>query len=167
MNKMATRYQATRQLLWNVHVEDIMTSPVRRVSEDANLGEVQELFTREGMSHVCVVDQNARLIGLISSKYLYKAQSPQRVMTGVVADREEQIMLDGDSYYGRDSLNDIYVSEVMQTMPPTLYAQDSVELAIRRMIHLKVDFMPVINQDEKVKGVLKERNIINLISSCL
>ena len=61
-------------LLKKMRIKDVMTAPVLTIFEEEPLSQAIEKFVVHGKSYLCVIDNNGRLAGLMSQKYLYKTK---------------------------------------------------------------------------------------------
>ncbi len=153
-----------RRLLENIPIESIMTRPTPTVNENEDLSEVERIFIEQGVSHVCVVNAQNQLTGLISQKYLYKIRSPQKILPGRVLDDSDNIIIDGDSFYDVQTLDGYILRDLMDKNVTTLAPQDSLLKAVQYMTRLKVGCIPIVNEHHKVQGVLKESNIVKMLA---
>jgi len=156
MMKNIKNKQAIKELFDQFRVKDIMTSHVSIVDIDADMSDVQDLFVKKRSSHVCVVDEDKKLVGIISRKYFYKMRSPHKMLPGETYDQDDaDIMIDGDSIYDKQTLDGYILSEVMQKLPPSLKSDDALSLAIKKMKRLQVDCIPIIDNRGLICGILK------------
>ena len=147
-------------LFKRTRMEEIMTTPVAVVDVYEDISRVEELFVNRHTSHVCVVDDDGRLMGLVSQKYLYKARSPQRIMPGQQMENDRNIIIDGGSFYDRNTLDGYILHDVMDKLVSTLQPEDTLDKAIHLMARMGNDCIVIVNQNHKVRGILKEKNII-------
>ena len=113
-----------------------------------------------------VVDSNNKLVGLISQKYLYKVQSPRKLMN------EEQayvpgVLVDGDSVYNKEVLDGYILRQVMFKKPFTMSPEHTLAEAVLYMSSRNVSCIPVVDADHVVMGVVTNREIVNFIARIL
>lgn len=155
-----------RILFSKMKVEDIMTT-VNVVRETDDFSRVVETFIINRTPHVCIVDQDFRLTGLISQKYLYRTRSPIKVLSGQRPDEDADILIDGDAIFDKKTLNQYSITEVMNPFPHVLKPEDSVAKALTDMVNLNLDCIPVVNERYKPVGFIKEKNIIKFLAGVL
>ena len=156
-----------RHLFNAIPIKDIMITSVPIVDEEDDLSEVAMIFLTRGVSHVCVVDPEKKLVGLISQKYLYKTRSPQKILPGEQVEFDKNTLIDGDSFYDRKTLDGYILKDIMEKVVSTLKPEDKVSGAILLMARLNIDCIPVTDKDRKVRGILKENHIIKLTADII
>ena len=87
-----------KKQLQETKVSQIMKKNVVTVFEDDDLSEAEEKFVFHKVSHLMVVDHNHKFLGLISPKYIYKTQSPRKIIKEEM-DYDKNILIDGDTFY--------------------------------------------------------------------
>src|SRR3989338_4126653 len=127
-------YSGVKRLLEEYKVKDIMTTPVQIVTESQTLSDVEKIFLSKRVNHVCVVDNDFRLRGLISQKYLYKTIAPRRILPGSRIDEDAQTIIDGTSFYDKRSLDGFFLTDIMQIFPTTLREDDAILKAVEFMV---------------------------------
>ena len=144
-------------------VSELMLRSISIVEEFDDLSSAQVKFLNKKIPYVFVVDKSKKLVGLLSQKYLYKAQSPRKVIT---ADMKigADIIMDGDCYYSRETLNNFYLTKVMQKNP--LYVKDDSKVsdAISLMAAKNVACVPVVDEEKVVCGALTNEVIISYLA---
>ena len=126
-------------------------------------GQVQKNFMDHGLTHICVVDKDEKLVGLISQKYLYKAQSPRKIY-GEGSDLSPELLIDGDSYYDKDVLDSYILRHVMRKNPETLSPEESLDVALSLMSKKKLGFVPIVDDKLKICGSLNDRGIVDYLA---
>ena len=104
------------ELFLQVKIGNVMNKAVVTVYEDEDLSIAQEKFLAHTVSHILVLDRRDRLSGLISQKYLYKTYSPRKIINDNVG-IDKNVILDGDSYYDKNSLNGYILRTAMKKAP--------------------------------------------------
>ena len=118
-------------------VQDVMTKNPRSVSPATSVREAAQLMKTQDVGFVPVVDENRRLVG-------------------VITDRDIAIRLVAD---GRDV--NISVREVMSSGNiATLTADQDVDKAMQTMASEKVRRVPVVDERGSVVGVVAQADIV-------
>ena len=67
-------------MIKNINIKEIMTSEVISVSPNDNMTVVDEIFKKNNIHHIPVVDNNGKIVGLISSTDYNKLQNTNLYM---------------------------------------------------------------------------------------
>ena len=154
------------ELFKKLRIKDIMVTPVFTIFEEDGVSEAHEKFIAHGISYLCVVDHSDRLVGIISRKYLYRAQSPLKIIDGQNI-YDKNIILDGDSYFDKAMLAGINLKAIMQREPLTMGPNDSVAEAIIQMARKKIGCIPVLDTNRKILGILTNQDVVNVTADLL
>jgi len=152
--------------LGRTKVKDIMRTPVITVDQDEDCSAVEEKFVRHQIYYLPVVDSEGKLAGLISHKYLYKAQSPRK-MFGEEMSYDPDIIIDGDSFYKKETLDNFILQSIMKKDPFTLGPDNTVAEVVLNMSKRNIGCIPIIHPDRKVVGVITKQTIIDLAAQIL
>ncbi|VAX36529.1 hypothetical protein MNBD_UNCLBAC01-75 [hydrothermal vent metagenome] len=163
MEKKITNYDI-RELFVSIKVKALMTKPVPTVYETDDLSDVEEIFIDQHASHVCIIDSSHKLTGIISQKYLYKIRSPQKILPGRIMETNKDIIIDGDSFYDRKTLNGYILKDLMDKIPDYLHPDHTLKDAITLMSRLGSSCVPIVDEKCKVKGLLKESHIVKMLA---
>lgn len=156
-----------QEFLGKIKVGDVMKKEVVTLHEDDELSEAQEKFVTFRTSHICIVNNADKLVGLVSQKYLFKTQSPRKVISRDDMDYDPQLIVDGDTFYDRETLDSYILHHVMNKTPFTLTPDDPLTEAVVAMAKKNVGCIPVIDQNRKVKGILTDLVIVRFFASHL
>jgi acetoin utilization protein AcuB len=146
-------------LLKKVSVEEVMSSPACTINVQSDMSTVEETFVKEKIRHMPVVDNDRKLVGLISQRDIYRAVAPRRFIDGTVYYREG-IIIDQDGYYEKDSLNKFILNHVMHKDPKAVTANKSLGDAVHIMVTEKLGCVPVIDKDQRVIGIITRFDIL-------
>ncbi len=130
---------------------DWMKTNVVSVPPDTSLLRCRKLFKENQITRLPVVDTEGVVVGLISATDI-KAFAPQRT-TGL------QIL------EVLDLLGETMVKQLMVVDPVTIHYKGTVEQAANKMIEKQVNCLPVVNDDEKLVGILTEWDIFKALVS--
>ena len=155
-----------RVLFEKVKVKEIMVTKVIKLYEDDELSRAEEIFVTQGVSYLPVVTHNDELVGLLTQKYLYKTLSPRKI------DREEidyapDIIVDGQSFYDKDSLDSIILKNIMHKDPFTLSPEDSAGRAIVEMVKQNIGCICIIRDNRKLCGIVTYKDFGRLAAEIL
>lgn len=132
-------------------ITDWMTSNVVTIPPTTTLLQCREFFKKHRIGRLPVVDADNIVVGLISSEAI-KAFSPQRT-TGL-----EIIEL-------LDMLSETKAGEIMTVAPPTIHYKGTIGQAAQYMVEKGVFCLPVVNDDDKIMGILTQWDIFKALVS--
>jgi len=154
------------RILFNkIIIEKVMKTPPVTIYEMDDLSVAEEKFVTNSISHLIVVNREGKLRGLLSPKYVYKTQSPKKRMQGEVL--QPRTIVDGDTFYSKDTLNKYSLVNVMFPDPFTLGPKDVFGEAVLIMAKRNISCIPVVDKTKKVLGVLTNQEIVNFITMVL
>ncbi len=145
-----------------MQVKELMSIKISTIEEFDDLSVAMSKFLNKKIPYVFVVDKEKKLIGLLSQKYLYKAQSPRRIISEEMQFGPD-IIVDGNSYYSKETLNSFYLTNVMQKNPLSIRAEASVSDAIILMAEKNVACIPVVDANNVVCGAITNEMIMNYL----
>jgi CBS domain-containing protein len=119
-------------------VGEIMTKPVITVHRDDTMDKVQDIFEKQNIHHLPVIEEGNKVVGIISkSDYL-------RILHGFTLFKTEKSV-----EYNNAIMRSLLVSEVMTKQVATLAPVDTLEMAAGFFRENLFHALPVID-----KGVL-------------
>jgi len=154
-----------RVLFEKVKLREVMTVPVITINEEEDFSLAEEIFLKNNIFYLPVVDKNNKLSGLISHKYLYKTQSPRKMIEEV--NQADDVLIDGDSFYNRETLNSYILQNVMINDPFTLGPDVTLSEGVLSLSRRKIGCIPIVDKNHKVCGIFTTQNIITYISRIL
>lgn len=114
---------------------------------DMGVFEAIELMKKEGIQRLPVLDDNGNLVGIVSEKSITNASPTIR---GSIIEFARQLSL-------------LTVKDVMSKEVITVYIDDPVEQAARRMSDLDLSILPVIDYNGKLLGVVTRSDMFKLL----
>ncbi len=124
------------KFLANNVVTDLMKEVVVTIKEDADVVDAAKLMLDKQVTHIPVVTDDYKLIGIVTSWDLSKS-----IATG---------------------LNQL--KDIMTTTVKYCYADDSIESVARMMSEYDISSLPVVDEDMKVLGIVTTDQISHLLS---
>lgn len=159
-----TQLQAVSDLLQGLKVSDLMSSPVKTIQHTEPFSKAEELFVENRIRHLPVVDEDSKLIGVISQRDVYRAVAPRRFVDGTVHYREG-IIVDKDGYYEKDSLNKYILQYIMGKEPLVVTPDQPLAEAIDLMVRDKAGCVTVVNTSRHVVGIITRFDLLKFCSS--
>ena len=132
-------------------VSDVMTARFIACSPYMSLAEAHELLKKNRIRRLPVVDQDNRVLGIITQRDIFAARPAE---TAHARTPEELVHV----------LSSVTVGVVMSKKPFTAYQTDSVGRAAEIMLDRKIGGLPVIDVNDKLVGVLTESDIFRAIA---
>jgi len=117
-------------------VGDVVTHDTMTMLPDQSFAEVVELMANRSFHHVLVVDADQRLHGVISDRDVLRALSRA-------------------PDWSKKS-----VSEIMTPEPLTAIPEMPISVAIKSMLAMRVNCLPVVGADGKVCGILTSTDLL-------
>ena len=114
---------------------------------DMGVFEASELMKREGVKRLPVVDRNGSLVGIVSEKSITNASPDAKVS---IVEFAHQLSL-------------MKVGDIMSREVITVYTDDPVEQAARKMADLDVSILPVVDYNGKLVGVVTRSDMFKLL----
>jgi len=122
-------------------VRDLMSTDLTTTSAATKVLEASKIFNETKFSGIPVVDEQQKLVGLITEYNL----------VGVLLNN-------------RKNLENLTVGEIMEKEPITILFDDSFERALEIMHqHHRVNPIPVIDNDNKLVGVVSRYDLLKLV----
>ena len=136
-------------LLKETKIKEIMTASPVSVKIDEHFSEVPRKFREYGIRHLPVVDENNKLVGLITQRDLYKIQPPRK-------------LIDGTWHYDEEVLNSTILRHVMIKDPFFMNIEDSIGEALIKMVNKKYGCIPIVDKDNFLCGIITLIDILKV-----
>ena len=117
-------------------VEDIMMEEFATIKDDADVRDAAKLMLDKHVTHIPVVTDDYKLIGIVTSWDLSKSIAT----------------------------NSNHLKDIMTTTVKYCHAQDTIEEIARKMRDFDISCLPVVDEDMKVLGLITTDQISNLLS---
>jgi len=127
-------------------VQDVMSSPVV-VKADATLGEVEMVLEKNRFNALPVVDEEARLVGIVTSLDLLKAFA---FSEGSILPAYEDIM--------RKPITEILTREPL-TVPP----RQDLTRTLEKMVATRNKSFPVVDDNDRLVGVVAREDVMRAL----
>lgn len=130
-------------------VRDIMTTEVTTLGRNDSLQLAKDIMTLGRVRHFPVVDEDGKVVGVVSQRDLYKASLGSVMKYG---EKAQRAFLEG-----------IAVKEVMSDPPITIAPHASVKEAARLMMEKKIGCLPVL-EGPRLVGIVTETDMLKLVA---
>ncbi|KUJ96418.1 MAG: CBS domain containing membrane protein [Desulfonauticus sp. 38_4375] len=130
-------------------IKDWMTKEVITVTPDTSMLKASKILKEHNIRRLPVIDEQGKLIGIVTDRDI-KDASPSKATTLDVH----------ELYY---LLSEIKVKDIMTPNPITINVNDTVEKAAITMLKKKIEGMPVVDEDEKVVGIITDTDVFKVL----
>ena len=129
-----------------VQAKDIMTAPVVTFFAEQTLPLAEDVMHFKHLRHLPVVDDNGKLVGLVSHRDLLRAQISS--LSGLT-DAER-----------RARQADVRVYQVMTRDVWAVGPETAASAVARTLLDHRFGCLPVVDKDERLLGIITERDFI-------
>jgi len=132
--------------------EDLMVKNLITVGRDSSVGTVRSIMVRRGISHAPIVDQDGKLLGMITARDLVVHFIKPHISMKV-----------GEKIGGKIRLLEMGIRGLADKNPLQVTQRTSILEVIREMIALKKSYSIVV-EERKPIGIITPRDIISLLT---
>jgi CBS domain-containing protein/osmotically-inducible protein OsmY len=133
----------------DLRAADLMTANVLTASSRGLLLEAADMMAWKGVRHLPVVDENGRLVGMLSERDL-------RTLLGVPADALEHWA----GAFGRDRT----VEEVMVRSVESVRPDQPLSQVIASMVNRNVGALPVVDAERRPVGIISYLDVLSALA---
>ncbi|HDI61153.1 MAG TPA: CBS domain-containing protein [Desulfobacteraceae bacterium] len=131
-----------------------MTPRVITIGKEASLLEAKDLMRNKNIRHLPVVDEQQKLIGIITDRDIRGAMPLENVRLPDFCKKMEVA-------------SQLKVGDVMTPDPITIGPHDTIEDALLMFEQKKVGAFPVIDAEGRLKGIISVRDILRAFTNVL
>lgn len=135
-------------------VKDLMTRKVLTVSKNVLMIEVKEIFEKHNFHHLPVIDEEDKIVGIISKLDYNKVLTSMSIFNTENSKRENEQWLDK-----------LLTEDVMTEDVLTLRAEDDLMKALVLLQRNLYHAFPVVNDQQKVIGIITTYDLIDFAFS--
>lgn len=132
-------------------VKDWMTADVIALTQDRSMMKASKIMKDKKISRIPIVDDENRVVGIVTDRDVKEA-SPSKATT---LDMHELYYL----------LSEIKLKDIMTRKPKSLHENDTIEMAAALFKNNKFGGMPVVDDEDKLVGVITDTDIFNVLVS--
>ena len=129
-----------------------MTRKVITVDQEATIFDAQELLAKNKIRHLPIVDQDRRLIGIITDRDIRSALP------------YKSFMEDSDV---KKKISEFRVKDFMTKDPISISPAYTIQDALLLIQNSKVGALPVVDDDAKLKGIISVRDLLRAFINVL
>ena len=124
-----------------------MVSQVITIDKDASIFEAQEKMAANKVRHLPIVDEDNRLIGIVTDRDIRSALPYSLIKNKATAEE-------------REKLAQLKVEDIMTQNPKTISPMYTIQDALLMVQKEKVGAFPVVDEEGKLKGILSVRDLL-------
>jgi CBS domain-containing protein len=155
--KLAVKH-THRRALESIPVRKAMCSEVISTTADTSLAEIEALLTQHHISGIPVVDDEGRVIGVVSERdLLYKLEDPRFFS---LKDRLRHLFGDDTAQRKSRASN---LTELMSTPPVTVTEETSLGQVATLLLERKINRVPVVDAADKLIGIISRADLVRVL----
>jgi acetoin utilization protein AcuB len=136
-------------------VSKSMTQQVITVEAEDDIFSAQKKMAQHGVRHLPVVDKENKLIGIVSDRDIRSAL-PETILR-ILECSEKEITL----------IKNLKIKDIMNKNPIALSPMDSIQDALLIIQKEKIGALPVVDDENRLKGVLSTRDLLRTFINVL
>ena len=146
-------------------VADVMTSEVLTVKRETPLKEAIQILADRKISALPVVEESGKLVGILSEGDLMWQESGVEAPPYIML-LDSIIYLQNPAQHDKEIHKALgqTVGEVMSDRPLTIKPEQLVREAARLMHDKKIRRLPVIDEQERVIGIITQGDIVRMMA---
>lgn len=154
-----------------IPAKDIMTAPAVSVKRHTPLREVAQLLDKHFFSGLPVVDDEEKVVGVISEKDVRKYTrwvigSPLKDPAKLLDDEQEAASVGGQRTLDVIESVSSVTAEVVMTCEAITVTEDAPVWEIIRLINKNnINRVPVVDREGKLTGIIARANILQMIEN--
>ncbi|MEJ2168252.1 MAG: CBS domain-containing protein [Desulfobacterales bacterium] len=129
-----------------------MTRKVITVDQEASIFDAQELMAKNNIRHLPIVDQEQRLIGIVTDRDIRSAL-PYRFYEMSAGEKEK--------------IAAIKVKDIMTKDPLSISPAYTIQDALLLVQNSKVGALPVVDDNKRLKGIISVRDLLRAFTNVL
>ena len=145
-------------------VKEIMSANVLTVKKDTTIEEIAHILANNNISGVPVVDEDGKVIGIVTQKdLLYKDVEPR--FPAMVEILGSLVFLKGAKQHNEElkKIVGTKAEDIMTTIVYTVNEDSPVENAAQLMVERDISRVPVI-KDGKLAGIVSRADVVKYIA---
>lgn len=145
-------------------VKDIMKKDVHCLRKSMDIKEVVDLIYKSGVSGMPVIDDQRRVIGMVTEADLLQKEKEPR-LPSYIDILGSIFYIEGVKRYEEElkKVIAIKVEEIMTTHVMVVKEDESAEKVARIMVEGSVNRVPVVNEQEELVGIVSRHDMLKLL----
>ncbi len=130
-------------------VKDWMTTDVLTVLPETSLPEAHQIMVSEEIRRLPVVDDEGRLIGMVTLGDVRGAQPSPATSLSI--------------WEMNYVLSNLKIEKIMSPNPITIHPEQTIGEAARIMLENRISGIPVVNAEGRICGIITESDIFSMV----
>ena len=130
-------------------VKDWMTTDVLTVRPETSLPEAHQIMVSEEIRRLPVVDDEGRLIGMVTLGDVRGAQPSPATSLSI--------------WEMNYVLSNLKIEKIMSPNPITIHPEQTIGEAARIMLENRISGIPVVNAEGRICGIITESDIFSMV----
>jgi CBS-domain-containing membrane protein len=152
---------AKRRLKKRILVKDVMTKNVIAVKKDTKVSELIEILTKNRISGVPVVDEENRVVGIVSEADLLFTTNTGKIRG--LRDFLKRLIGEGYSTLATPLPGDLKVEDIMTSPVITASPDMDIEEASKILSEKRIKRLPVVDENGKLIGIITRHDLVSAI----
>ena len=137
-------------MIYDTLIQEVMTKDVIALHPEDPMTKVQEIFESQTIHHIPVIDDEGKVVGIISSQDYHKLQN---TFTFFRTSRSKE--------YNEAIMKSMLVKEVMTDQLAVLHPGDTLRKAATYFKENRFHALPIVNEARTLVGILTTFDMIN------
>jgi CBS domain-containing protein len=152
---------AKRRLKKRILVKDVMTKNVIAVKKDTKVSELIEILTKNRISGVPVVDEENRVVGIVSEADLLFTTKTGKIRG--LRDFLKRLIGEEYSTLATPLSGDLKVEDIMTSPVITASPYMDIEEASKILSEKRIKRLPVVDENGKLIGIITRHDLVSAI----
>ena len=137
-------------MLRDTPVKEIMVTKIVSVHVGNSMNDVEQKLRTNHIRHLPVIDDEGKLVGIITERDLFRAVSPHETEEGF--------------RYDESQLEGLLLEHFMSRKPIVLRPNSPIADAVNVMATLKYGCIPIVSEDGKLVGIITQIDVLRFIN---
>jgi CBS domain-containing protein len=152
---------AKRRLKKRILVKDVMTKNVIAVKKDTKVSELIEILSKNRISGVPVVDEENRVVGIVSEADLLFTTKTGKIRG--LRDFLKRLIGEEYSTLATPLSGDLKVEDIMTSPVITASPDMDIEEASKILSEKRIKRLPVVDENGKLIGIITRHDLVSAI----
>ncbi len=150
-------------------VREAMNRNVILLHPDMTLREASEIFAREGISGAPVVDDEGKLVGILTAKDILRAIKSRMENVGIYVfptpfDFIDIVPVEPAQSDVFKEISRMRVGDVMERRVHHVHEDEDIYFALELLVKNKVSRLPVVDKEGRVVGILTRSDLLRALA---
>ncbi len=143
-------------------VEDVMSRKVMTLQVDSHVKDAMELIQDNKVRHIPIVNDNQRLVGIISDREILKALSPVNGQAAAGNDNQDKFRGRLFATEASDQILEDKLGLLMSSHPVTVTPDKPLKDAIATLLDGDISCLPVVDTNRDITGMFTSTDVLQV-----